>query len=149
MRKSLLAVCAALTLTAPAAASGNSRATAVLQTEARWVRAIDTRDAATLAQILAPNFVHVNYRGALQNGDAALAAVKQPKPYKQNLSGETVDFAGNVAIVRGTNTITQGAHVVLRLRFTDVFVNEDGRWMAVSAQETAIGPAASCCGPRR
>ena len=149
MRKRLLAVCAALTLTAPAAASASPRANVVLQAETRWVRAIDARDAATLAQILAPTFVHVNYRGAVQNRDAALAAVKQPKPYKQNLSDETVDFAGGVAIVHGTNTVTQGAHIVLRLRFTDVFVNENGRWMAVSAQETAIGPAASCCGPRR
>lgn len=116
-----------------------SAAAAVLQVEARWVHAIETRDAKTVAQILAPNFVHVNYRGAVQHRDAALAAVTAPKPYEQHLSGETVQFAGNVAVVHGINTVSQGSHVVLRLRFTDVFANEHGHWKAISAQETAIG----------
>jgi len=115
-------------------------AAAVLQVEARWIHAIDTRDAKTLAQILAPNFVHVNYRGAVQHRDDALAAVKAPKPFTQRLSGETVQFAGNVAIVHGINSVSQGGHVVLRLRFSDVFANEHGRWKAISAQETAIAP---------
>ncbi len=115
-------------------------AAAVLQVEARWVHAIDTSDAKALAQILAPNFVHVNYRGAVQHRDAVLAAVKAPKPYEQHLSGETVQFAGNVAIVHGINSVSQGSRVVLRLRFTDVFANENGRWKAISAQETAIAP---------
>lgn len=49
-----------------------------------------------------------------------------------------MDFAGDVAIVHGINTIVQGGRIVLRLRYTDVFFEERGKWKAISAQETAI-----------
>lgn len=137
-RSAILALCAFSSLTAPAGASADPRAVAVLQTESHWVKALAARDTNAVAKILAPNFVHVNYRGVVQYREAALAAVKQPKPYTQNLQSQTVDFAGDVAIVHGINTIVQGGRIVLRLRYTDVFFEERGKWKAISAQETAI-----------
>lgn len=137
-RSVALVVCALLSLTATTGASADPRATAVLQTEARWVSALAARNTTAVAEILAPNFVHVNYRGVVQYREAALAAVKQPKPYTQNLRSQTVDFAGNAAIVHGINAIVQGGRIVLRLRYTDVFFEKRGKWKAISAQETAI-----------
>jgi len=55
-----------------------------------------------------------------------------------NATEQTVDFAGDAAVVHGLNTITQSGKAPARVRFTDVFVKQNGRWMALSAQETAI-----------
>jgi hypothetical protein len=74
---------------------------------------------------------------------AELAAVRRLKPYMQKTSEQTVDFTGDAAIVRGINTIARAGKTVLRLRYTDVYALRNGRWVAVSAQETAIdNPAA-------
>ena len=138
----LVAVLALLFVTPlHALASARPQAQAVLATEARWLKASVEGDAKTLGTILAENWVHINYQGKLLYREDALAAMKKPLPYKQALSEQTVDFAGNIAIVRGVNTVTDktGA-VVLRLRYADVYVFENKKWMAISAQETVMKP---------
>lgn len=122
-----------------AAASLDPRS-AVLATESRWLQAIDTQNASALAAILAPGFVHTNFKGTVREREAELQLVKQPKPYVQRTSGQTVDVLGTVAVVHGINTISQQGQVVLRLRYTDVYELLGGSWKAVSAQETAISP---------
>lgn len=113
---------------------------AVLATESAWMHAAYTRDPAALARILAPDFVHTTYRGDVRNRSAELRLVTQPKPFEERTSGQTVDVLGTVAVVHGLNTITEGGKIVLRLRYTDVYELREGRWMAVSAQETAVSP---------
>ncbi len=117
---------------APAAAS------AVLQQEHRWVQAAAHGDAGALSLILAPNFSHTNYLGNVRHRDGELRAIRQPRAYSQSTGEQTVDFAGDVAIVHGVNTIRQSGRVVLRLRYTDVYALQHGTWRALSAQETAI-----------
>ena len=41
-------------------------------------------------------------------------------------------------MIHGVNTLTESGNVLARERFTDVFVKQNGTWMALSAQETAI-----------
>lgn len=113
-------------------------ALAVLLTESRWLHAIDTRDARALAGILAADFEHTTFRGALRDRSTELRLVVQPKPYRQHTSGQTVEVLGSAAVVHGVNTISEHGQVVLRLRYTDVYELRGGKWMAVSAQETAI-----------
>lgn len=121
-----------------ACASADPRAIAVLATEQQWLRAIAGHDATALSRILSESFVHINYRGQLQYRDDALRMVKQSTPYTQATGDQTVDFAGNVAIVRGINSIRENGRIVMRLRYTDVFESKNGRWLALSAQETSI-----------
>lgn len=122
-------------------ASADSQAIAVLDQEQRWVKALSSRDASALGKILAENFVHINYRGVVTYREQELAAVVKPKPYAQSTSEQTVNFAAaNVAVVHGLNTISEKGKVLLRLRYTDVYVNQRGRWTALSAQETAVTP---------
>ncbi len=111
---------------------------AVLATESRWVHAAYAHDAAALARILAPDFVHTTYRGNVYDRGAELRLVMQPKPYQEHTSNQTVDVLGTVAVVHGVNTISEGGKIVLRLRYTDVYELREGCWMAVSAQETAV-----------
>lgn len=137
--RAFVLILALLVIPHPALASASPKAQDVLATEAKWVNASMKGDAKTLDAVLGENWVHINYQGKILYREDALAMMKHPLPYKQMLSEQTVDFAGNAAIVHGLNTVTdkKGA-VVLRLRYTDVYVFENGRWMAISAQETPV-----------
>jgi hypothetical protein len=56
------------------------------------------------------------------------------------LSEQTVDFdsTGHAAVLHGLDTITQPGKATWYKRFTDVFFKQDGKWMAVSAQENVV-----------
>ena len=59
-----------------------------------------------------------------------------PLPLTMTPSEQIVDIAGDTAVMHGVNTLTDAAGVLERERFTDVFVLQNGTWMALSAQET-------------
>jgi Domain of unknown function (DUF4440) len=121
------------------AASADPEAIAVLDQEHRWLQAVATHSAKLLGTILADNFVHTNYRGIVTYREQELASITKPKPYSEVTSEQTVDFAGkSAAVVHGLNTVLEGGKVVLLLRYTDVYVKQNGRWMALSAQETPV-----------
>lgn len=113
---------------------------AIVAAELRWARAAETHDTTTLACILDPRFVDTSWRGALRTRAGVLATRAQAPPgLAQRYAGWSIDRFGDVAVVRGSNTIADGAgHVVVRLRFTDVLRWERGRWVAVAAQETPV-----------
>lgn len=137
----LLTFAIAIAARAVSVASADPQAIAVLDQEQRWVKASANRDAAALGKILAENFVHIDYRGVLSYREQELANVGKPKAYTQTTGEQTVDFAApTVAVVHGLRTFSEKGKVVLRLRYTDVYVNQRGRWMALSAQETAVTP---------
>jgi len=139
MRYAFAALLALVLVPARIAASASPEAIAVLDQEQRWVQAAATQNAGLLGKILAQNFVHINYRGAVTYREQELANVRKPKPYTEATSEQTVDFAGpTVAVVHGLNTISQRSKVVLQLRYTDVYVKQNGAWKAMSAQETQV-----------
>jgi hypothetical protein len=141
MRAAFLTMLMLVATSLPALASADPKAIAVLDQEQRWLKASVNRDAAALAKILAENFVHVNYGGTVTYREQELANVVKAKAYTQTTSEQTVDFAAaNVAVVHGLNTVSEKGKVVVRLRYTDVYVNQKGQWMALSAQETATTP---------
>lgn len=141
MRYAFAVLLAVALLPARIAASADPEAIAVLDQEQRWLQATVKHDATALGKILAPDFVHTNYRGIVSYREQELINVTKPKPYGEATSEQTVDFAGaNVAVVHGLNTVSQGGKVVLRLRYTDVYEKQNGDWMALSAQETPVSP---------
>ena len=113
----------------------------VLAQEARWLTAITAGDVPTVESILAPNFMHTTSSGQLLSRAQEVASMT-PVSIRMNPSDELVDFFGDTAVVRGLNTITDGGKVITRERYTDVFVNNGGTWLAVSAQESPIKSAA-------
>ena len=118
-------------------ASPGSTADEVLSQEARWLTAIVAGDRKTTESILGKDFKHVTSKGKLLDRVQELASLTKEK-FIMNATEQTVDFAGDTAVVHGLNTITQAGRVLARERFTDVFVKQNGSWMALSAQETAI-----------
>src|SRR6202034_3127215 len=124
---------------ASAGASAPDSAVAVLHQETRWLNAIVAGDAKIVASILSPNFTHITARGVLLHRAQELAALKK-ETFTMNPSEQTVDFAGDAAVVHGLNTLVQSGKTLARERYTDVYVKENGTLMALSAQETAIAP---------
>ena len=113
--------------------------------EDAWVKALAQHDTAALERILAPEFRHTTYTGAVRSRAESLAAAKDPRGSGVVNRLEDVDarvFEGRFGIVTGVNAATSPAGSA-RLRFTDVFVYREGRWQAVSAQETLVVPQRS------
>jgi len=108
----------------------------VLAQEARWLTAITAGDVPTVESILAPTFRHINADGQLFDRAQEIASMEE-LPFTMNPSGQLVDIAGDTAVIHGVNTLIQDGKVLTRERFTDVFVLQNGIWMAISAQETA------------
>ena len=131
-------ICLALIfLTSVAAASQQSQTAAVLRQETRWLTAIVNGDRPAIASILSASYKHITDEGKILNRAQELASTAK-EPFTMRATQQTVDFAGDVAIVRGVNTITQSGKILTRVRFTDVFAKRNGTWMALSAQETTI-----------
>lgn len=109
---------------------------AVLHQSTRWLNALMKGDRRTIDAILAPNYKHVDSNGALIDRNQELAGASKPAP-PMKWTDETVDFAGDVAVVHGLNTMTESGKTV-RERFTDVYVYEHGTWLAIAAHESKV-----------
>jgi hypothetical protein len=136
----ILAFTAALTAAAIGYSSGTARADAttdVLAQEARWLAAITDGDRATIESILSANYRHITSEGRLLDRAAEIADT-EVQFFSMTPNEQIVDLAGDIAIVHGVNTMDYGSRGQQRVRFTDVFILQNGTWMALSAQETAI-----------
>ena len=132
--------CLFATLTAAAAPrSAESDRQALLALENEWLAA---RDAATLARILAADFVHPVSAGVfLTKAEHIDWTTKHlpPADRKSRFDRMDVRLYGDVGIVNGTVSASDGQDKELeRSVFTDVFVYRDGRWQAVNAQENRV-----------
>lgn len=113
---------------------------AVLEQEARWLKAITAGDRDTIEAILAPNFRHITSDGTLLDRSAEIDTIV-PVQFTMNPTEQIVDIVGDTAVIHGVNTLLQDGNVLARERFTDVFVRVDGEWLALAAQETTYPPA--------
>jgi hypothetical protein len=115
------------------------RARAVLlRLESRWLA---SHDSATLARILAPDFVHPVSSGNFLDRSQHIAWVVAHPPdstIDRRLADMRVRFYGATAIVTGTVIRSRDGSELGRNVFTDVFVERDDRWQAVSAEETMV-----------
>ena len=111
----------------------------LLSLEHRWLDASMQRDIPALHDILADDFIDVTYKGGLRNKADHLQSSLAPSKTRQSLDELKVRFYGDTGIVTGLNTIVAlDGSFTAEIRFTDVFVKHDGRWQAVSAQETPV-----------
>jgi hypothetical protein len=110
----------------------------VLAQERRWLTAITEGDRGTVESILAPSFKHINSDGELLDRAQEIATIEKVS-FTMNPSEQLVDISGDTAVIHGVNTLIENSDVIARERFTDVFVLQNGTWLALSAQETAAG----------
>ena len=95
-----------------------------------------------MACILADEFQDADTSGQLHTRQQTLARVPQRRPGQETLSELDPHVFGDYGYIRGLATLTdpQGK-TVARVRFTDIFVYRDGRWMALAGQETLLPEA--------
>ena len=107
---------------------------AVTDVEMRWLQHID--DPAVLQSILADDFIHVLPSGFITKQQHIDYVKSHPRSPHETRSFEalTVRVYGSTGIANGiVDTVNaSGTH---RTVFTDVFVERDGQWKAVNAQE--------------
>ncbi|HEY1991367.1 MAG TPA: nuclear transport factor 2 family protein [Gammaproteobacteria bacterium] len=114
----------------------------LLDLEQRWLDAGIADDRKTLDDILRDDFVDVTWYGQVRGKALVMAAQSvtgksTPMKTHQTLSDLQVRVRGDVGVVTGKNTVeADDGSFTLKVHFTDVFLKEDGKWRAFSAQET-------------
>lgn len=116
----------------------------VAHLEDQWLNALNTANVDAIADILADDFV----RPAPDSGQFVTKAdlmsyyrshLKPISPEQRRIDNMTVSVYGTVAIARGLVIRSAAdAHVISKLLFTDVFVQQKNKWQAVSAQENPV-----------
>jgi hypothetical protein len=133
--------CGRGTPAAGGAAPGADRE-ALLSIESEWLAGEHDRD--TLRRVLADDFVHPVSAGIFLTKDQHIewAGQHPPPPGRhQRFDQLRARVYGDTGIVTGIVIASGPTGGEDRTIFTDVFVRREGRWQAVSAQETALRPA--------
>ena len=135
----------ALTLTASASQRRpvQSDQDILIDLERRWNAAFYQKDAAFIESILADDFVATYDDGS--RGDKAkelaLAAAFDRRVESAVPDEFTVKEYGDTAVVRFTLRVVgirQGQRAETNLRYTDVWVLREGRWLCVSSHSTQV-----------
>jgi ketosteroid isomerase-like protein len=112
---------------------------ALIQLEQAWARALEQRDTATLACILADEFQDFDIDGKVIDKDATLTKAKNHRAVHHELSDLTTHMHGDFAYIRGVATATdEQTKMVMKVRFTDIYVYREERWQCVAGQESLI-----------
>lgn len=115
----------------------------VLATEKAWTDAHRTGDFATLAHLMADDYVRINPDGSVSNRAHTLATY-QPEQHHWDLAeGDQYDVRvnGDTATVIGRWTargVNNGQAFNYQARFLSIYVRRDGRWQMAAEQSTEI-----------
>ena len=126
-----------------AQAAGSSPEDSVLALEAARRDALLRADTVALSRMIGDEFVEISRFGALRTraeniGDVASGTLRLTAIRQDSL---TVRIYGDVAVLQGIaeNAGTyRGFPFAGRIRYTSVFVRRDGRWQAVTTQQTSM-----------
>jgi ketosteroid isomerase-like protein len=115
----------------------------VEQIERRRFAAMVAQDIAALELLLAEDLTYGHSNGEFQDKAQFLETIREGRLRYEaiGVQGLTVRHYGNVAIVTGQILISGRAGdqpVTLNLRYTDAYVNRDGRWQLVAWQSTRL-----------
>ena len=138
----LLGVCAVLGA-ARQATKPNGEEGRIIALESAWDQAEQNKDAAALANLLADNIVYVDYDGSISTKQQFLADVKSADITGEQINNEgvTVHLYGNVAVSTGIyrdKGMEKGKVFSRRGRFTNVWLNQNGKWECIASQSTLI-----------
>ena len=132
---------------APAVA--DSVRTPLLDLERRWDEAIVQKDVTTLEQILGPGFLFVDVDGSITTRADLLQNIRNPELIIDPFTTRDVEVRvyDRTAVLTGWFDQTgsfQGKRFRVRARYTDVYVRDATRWIAVTAHASPLpGPVAN------
>jgi ketosteroid isomerase-like protein len=144
--KQILPACLLVAVAVPfgyAKSGKNSVEQILIQMEQDWSQADIQRDATALNQILAEDWIGIDFEGTILNKAQALQGIGSGSGSLQStvLRDMKVRVYGNSAVVTGTDTEKgeyHGTDSSGKYCWTDVFVRRNGRWQAVSSQSTKL-----------
>ena len=147
-RRALQTLCLVLStlLIAPFAAAADSptdEQEALMQRERDIGQAMIKRDAKTLAEWEADEYVFTDFDGVVSDKSVDLAGLKDGTlaVTAYSVGDMKAMVYGNAGVVVGRQTQKakyQGKDMTGTFRFTDTYVKRDGRWQCVAGQTTRI-----------
>jgi ketosteroid isomerase-like protein len=127
---------------APCPASQAKDGSALIALEQAWAQALEVHDAEAVGCILADEFQDADPEGKLHSRAETLAQIPHRRPGKNLLSELDPHVFGDFAYIRGLATLVDGqGQIKARVRFTDIYVYRDQRWVAVAGQESLLPDA--------
>lgn len=139
----LFAAALAVTSFAPQRLPVESDQQVLIKLERGWNEAIYRRDVAFIAPMLADEFIATYDDGSRGDKAKELALVADFNQQVESATQDefTVKVYADTAVVWFTLHVVgtkQGQRAELTLRYTDVWVIRDGRWVCVSTQSTRV-----------
>jgi ketosteroid isomerase-like protein len=119
---------------------------AILELEARRARALVDGDVATLDEITAEDYTHVETGGGVRDKAGFLAILSRPGVRFTSwvIEENTVRVYGDTAVVTGryhnTMRTPAGDQPPKHARHIRVYVRQNGRWRNVAHQATSLAP---------
>ncbi len=99
-------------------------------------------DCSGWGDMLAPDWTVIHTNGALIRKTEALESCRGPRPPIEKLAIDDVRVRpfGDVAVVTGRTTMVTGGEkpATMVIRFTDVFVRAEGKWLAVASHASPV-----------
>lgn len=140
---SLVCACFGLIYGQEKKASSSNTAETVKQLERDWSDAMKTGDAEKLNQILADDWVGLEYDGSKETKQSYMSGVKSGSLKLQSFEfgPMEVKVVGNVAVVQGSDTEKssyKGKDTSGKWAWMDVFVEQGGKWQAVRSQSAKV-----------
>lgn len=134
--------------TAPAPSPINRRneEATLKELEDNWQSAIMAHNAAIVDLLVAPDFAGVDRNGKFINKSAIIAEVKNDKDTYQVEKNEKVNvhlYGPTIAVVTGSTrskgTTKAGKAFDRAYRYTDTWVQREGKWQCVASQDSLLG----------
>ena len=124
---------------APAQAADTAAIRELTEIEARLATTYKAGDCDGWAAQLAPDWSVIHITGTvITRGEAVQACKALPAPLETLVFEDLVVRPyGDTAVVTGRTTVRAAGQTVL-LRFTDVFVRRDGKWLVVASHATRL-----------
>lgn len=115
----------------------------IIALESAWDQAEQNKDAAAVASLLADDLVYVDYDGSISTKEQFLADIRSADITGEQINNEgvTVHLYNNVAVSTGIyrdKGIERGKPFQRRGRFTNVWLNRNGKWECIASQSTLI-----------
>ena len=108
--------------------------------EAQLAAAWKAHDCAGWSALLADDWSVTHIDGQIIQKAQALEMCRSGPPVTSTIDQLAVRLYGDTAIVTGRTTAVAGGATPrsVRLRFTDVFVRRNGRWLVVASHATGV-----------
>jgi len=115
----------------------------IIALESAWDQAEKNKDASALANLLADNLIYVDYDGSISTKQEFLASIRGADVTEEQINNEgvTVHLYHDVAVSTGIyrdKGIEKGKPFQRRGRFTNVWLNQNGKWECIASQSTLI-----------